>query len=108
MIKLLEPEILLKVRKEDVNLIKGMVEECETEFAEIMRKETGEADKYVTTLTVVESEFLTIEEGGECGGIILYSKDRRIVCPNALKNRLDLCFEELLPQIRKSLFSYKK
>ena len=56
---------------------------------------------YTTKLNINETEFLTIEEGGECGGIILYTVNRRIVCPNTLKNRLDLCFEELLPEIRK-------
>ena len=32
------------------------------------------------------------------------SLDKRIVCNNTLQSRLDLCFEELLPQIRKNLF----
>jgi vacuolar-type H+-ATPase subunit E/Vma4 len=67
-----------------------------------MLKETNE--EYSTGLIIVESEFLAPEQGAECGGIILYSKDRRIVCPNTIKNRLDLCFEELLPEIRKQLF----
>jgi V-type H+-transporting ATPase subunit E len=107
MIKLIEPEILLKVRREDLALIKSLVEECEREYSEIMARETTEGD-YKTTLKVVETEFMTAEEGGECGGIILYSKDRRIVCPNTLKNRLDLCFEELLPVVRKQLFPIKK
>ena len=70
-----------------------------------MHDETKE--EYKCHLTIVESEFLTAEQGGECGGVILYSADRRIVCPNTLKNRLDLCFEELLPVIRKQLFPKK-
>ena len=80
--------------------------ECETEFNEIMRKETDE--EYTTKLTLVETEFLSIEQGGECGGIVLFSSDKRIVCNNTLKSRLDLCFEELLPHIRRVLFPVKK
>ena len=102
MIKLLEPELLIKCRKEDLALIKGLQEEIQTEFVKIMKDETNE--DYKTELTIVDSEFLTPEQGAECGGIMLYSKDRRIVCPNSIKNRLDLCFEELLPEIRKQLF----
>lgn len=106
MIKLLEPELFVKVRKEDLNLVKELKSECEKEFHDIMTKETNE--DYKTTLNIVESEFLTAEQGGECGGIVLYSGNRKIVCPNTLKNRLDLCFEELLPEIRKKLFPGKR
>lgn len=71
-----------------------------------MMKETSE--EYKTKLTLVETEFLTVEHGGECGGIVLFSTDKRIVCNNTLKSRLDLCFEELLPHIRRVLFPAKK
>ena len=112
MIKLLEPELLLKCRKEDQELVRGLIPECETEFADIMLKETaneeGTAIVYKTKLRLLDGEFLTVEEGGECGGVILTNVNRKIVCPNTLKSRLDLCFEELLPHIRKLLFPKKK
>lgn len=87
-------------------LIKDLVKDCEKDYVEIMTRETKEEHK--TKINVIETDFLTSEEGGECGGIVLYSKDKRIVCPNTLKNRLDLVFEELLPVIRKQLFPIKK
>lgn len=107
MIKLLEPKLFLKVRKEDLSLINGLIPECEKEFREIMEKETQNTNddiKYETELKVIEGAYLTVEEGGECGGIILYSENRKIVCGNTLQNRLELCFEELLPEIRAILF----
>ena len=106
MIKFLEPEILLKCRKEDMKLLEELVPECEKEYAEIMLRETDQ--EYNTKLTMVEGEYLTNELGGECGGIIMMSLDRKIVCSNTLKGRLDLCFEELLPEIRNVLFPLKK
>lgn len=90
---------MLKCRREDLTLVKGLIEEAEQEYRDIMLRETEVA--YTTKVNVNETDFLTLEEGGECGGIILYTVNRRIVCPNTLKNRLDLCFEELLPEIRK-------
>lgn len=109
MIKLLEPELLLKCRKEDQDLVRGLLSECETEFKEIMTREAGESDlTYSTKLKLMDADFMTPEEGGECGGIVLYTLNRRIVCYNTLKSRLDLCFEELLPHIRKLLFPKKK
>lgn len=102
MIKLLEPQLFVKCRKEDLELIRGLKNDCENEYESIMMTETK--TEYKCVLTVIDSEYLTPESGGDCGGVVLYSQDRRIVCPNTLKNRLDLCLEELLPVIRKNLF----
>lgn len=105
MIKLLEDEVMLKCRKEDFDLVKGLIPECEKEFQEIMERETTESESvYNTTLKLSEGEYLTPEQGGECGGVVLFTTNRKIVCPNTLKSRLDLCFEELLPHIRRMLF----
>jgi V-type H+-transporting ATPase subunit E len=102
MIKLMENEITIRCRKEDAALVKSLLSECQKEFSEIMLAETK--TEYKTTLSVLEGSWLTTEEGGDCGGIVLASKDRRIVCINTLQSRLGLCFEELLPQIRATLF----
>ena len=107
MIKLLEPELLIKCRREDLQMVKELLPECEKEFIEIIMREAAEGEKYRTKLTLNETEFMTAEHGGECGGILMTSVDKRIVLNNTLKSRLDLCFEELLPQIRKILFPAK-
>ena len=60
--------------------------------------------EFTCELTILENEFLTAEEGGQCGGIVMCNENKRIVCSNTLKERLDLVFEELLPVIRKELF----
>lgn len=74
-----------------------------------MANDVQESDiTYECSLRLLDGEFLTAEEGGECGGIILTNTNRKIVCINTLKSRLDLCFEELLPHIRKLLFPKKK
>ncbi len=36
MIKLLEPEVYLKIRKEDLGLVTTLLDECESDFAETM------------------------------------------------------------------------
>ena len=104
MIKLLEPELLLKVRKEDQAMVKELIPECEQEFVDIMKKETSGETEYKCKLTLLENETMSAEQGSDCGGVILFNVNRKIVCNNTLKSRLDLCFEELLPQIRSILF----
>jgi V-type H+-transporting ATPase subunit E len=110
MIKLLEKELLLKCKRDDLQLIRELIPECEQEYVEIMAREVNQIEteevkvEYNTKLILVETEFLNSEAGGKCGGIVLTSKDKKIVCDNTLESRLNLCFEELLPQIRKTLF----
>ena len=70
MIKLLEKELILKVRREDIKLVKDLIPECETEYSEIMMQETKE--EYKTKLIINEKDFLNNTEGGECGGVVLY------------------------------------
>ena len=110
MIRLLEPELLLKCRREDLQMVKEMLNECQQQFQDIMFREATVNSEitYSTKLNLVETEFMSVEQGGECGGIVLTSMDKRIVCNNTLKFRLDLCFEELLPNIRRLLFPVKK
>ena len=59
MIKLLESELYIKCKKEDLNLIKGMQDEIQTEFKDIMQKETKE--EYKCQLIIVDNEFLAPE-----------------------------------------------
>jgi vacuolar-type H+-ATPase subunit E/Vma4 len=61
-----------------------------------MLRETKE-NTYKTKLVLIKGDHLTNEEGGDCGGVVLMSKDKRIVCVNTLQSRLNLCFEEMLP-----------
>ena len=102
MIRLLEENVEVKVRKGEQDMIKKMFASCEKEFKEHMKKETGR--DYETKLTVIADKFLTEEEGSEFGGVILYSHGRRIVVPNTLKDRMNLVFELSLPYIRNALF----
>ena len=40
MIKLLEEEVELKVREDEVSLVQAMIDDCETQYSEIMMRET--------------------------------------------------------------------
>lgn len=102
MIRLLEEEVSIKVRKGEEDMIKKMIPDCEKEFTAHMKKETGR--EYKTKLTVLTEKFLTNDEGAECGGVILYAHGNRIVVPNTLQDRMNLVFELALPQIRQMLF----
>ena len=82
-----------------------MLAECESRYSRVMQEETGR--EYSTRLSVNTEHFLTDAEGGSCGGVFLTALNGKIVCPNTLIDRLNLCFEQELPQIRKGLFPNK-
>ena len=102
MIKLLEDEVVLKCREEDVSYVESITSECSSEFKAFMLQETGR--DYATKLTVDRTKCITKQDGGQYGGVILSSTDRRIICINTMLSRLNQCFDELLPDIRRTLF----
>ena len=99
MVKLLEKECFVKVRKADVNYVKSVIKDCESEFVKLMKKETKR--DYECKLSILEDDF--IED--EYGGVILMNKDKKIIINNGLKDRLMLTKEHHLPTIKKMLFS---
>ena len=104
LIKLLEKKVLIKCREKDVDLINGIIEEVKEEFIELMQKETG-SDEYTVEIEVIEDNFIKENTAaGKCGGLVMCSTDKLIVCSNTLNERLALCYEESLPILRKKLF----
>ena len=99
MVKLLETECYIKARQGDLDYIQSILQECESEFANIMKEETKR--EYECKLYVIEDDF--IED--DYGGIVLMNKDKKIIINNGLKDRLMLTKEHHLPEIKKMLFS---
>ena len=98
MVKLLEKECYVKVRQVDINYVKSVIRECESEFAKIMKKETKR--DYECKLNILEDDFID----DEYGGVILMNKDKKIIINNGLKDRLMLTKEHNLPEIKRMLF----
>jgi V-type H+-transporting ATPase subunit E len=104
MIKLMEEKLNLTVVGEDKELVKGILNECEKEYAERMKKETEK--NFNCSLAIDNSKNLKRQD--DCGGATLVSADGRIVCVNTISSKLKLVYEQLLPDIRKILFPFRK
>ena len=98
MVKLLEKECFIKIRKDDADYVKSIMKDCESEFVKIMKKETRR--DYECKLILLEDDF--IED--DYGGVILMNKDKKIIINNGLKDRLMLTKEHNLPEIKRMLF----
>lgn len=103
--KLQEPKAVLKVRKEDLSLIKEVLEPAKSKFTEVYGKPAPE-------ITVDEKKFLPPapkdsddEDSESCtGGVVVSSSNGLIVCSNTLDERLRIAYTQTLPDIRTTLF----
>ena len=80
---MIEPKLQIKCRKDDVKDISAMVPELEKDYAKFMNEQTGK-DDYNCELICLDDNFLKEDQDQGCGGVILYTMDSKIVCPNTL------------------------
>jgi len=110
---LLENEVTVRVRKEDLAIAKKELPAAITLFQETMKTASG---GIVPTLKVSidEKEFLppaptNNSSTASCtGGVILSARDGQILCRNTLDHRLELAFDSLKPTIRGTLFGVRE
>ncbi|GAM25047.1 hypothetical protein SAMD00019534_082220, partial [Acytostelium subglobosum LB1] len=100
--KLGEQQVLLVCRQEDI----GMVEKAAPEAAAHYKQKTG----MTVTITVDKTRFLpagpsALSKGPTCcGGIILSALEGRIICKNTLDARLEICFDQMTPIVRTTMY----
>ncbi|CAA3010249.1 V-type proton ATPase subunit E-like [Olea europaea var. sylvestris] len=103
LLRLKEPSVLLRCRKEDVGFVESVLDSAKKEYA---KKATVHPPEII-----VDSVYLppapshANEHDLFCsGGVVLASRDGKIVFENTLDARLDVVFRKKLPEIRKLLF----
>lgn len=101
-VRLIESDIQILCREEDVSLIKEIIADAEKDFQEFMRNNMNK--EYTTKFTIIDKKFMEKEE---IGGVILYCNRFKTVLNNSLKSRLELTFESSIPDVRRKLFSNK-
>ncbi|KGN58149.1 V-type proton ATPase subunit E [Cucumis sativus] len=104
LLRLKEPAVLLRCRKSDVYLVESVLGSAAVEYAE--KEKVHEPEIIVDHVHLPPGPSHHHQHGPSCsGGVVLASRDGKIVCENTLDARLDVVFRKKLPEIRKSLFS---
>jgi V-type H+-transporting ATPase subunit E len=103
LLTLLEPEVVLKVRKEDVELTKKELGEAIKLYQSTCHAQTGVTPR--THVTISDKEFLP---SGSAGGVQLIAREGQIVINNTLDHRLEIAFEALKAAIRGILFGVRE
>jgi V-type H+-transporting ATPase subunit E len=104
LLRLKEPAVLLRCRKEDLDVVEHILNSAKEEYAE-------KANVHAPEILVDHSIYLPPApshhnvHGPSCsGGVVMASRDGKIVFENTLDARLDVVFRKKLPAIRKRLF----
>ncbi|XP_023528922.1 V-type proton ATPase subunit E-like [Cucurbita pepo subsp. pepo] len=104
LLRLKEPAVLLRCRESDVHLVEAVLRSAAVEYAEKVK--VHEPEIIVDHVHLPPGPSHHHHHGLFCsGGVVLASRDGKIVCENTLDARLDVVFRKKLPEIRKSLFS---
>ncbi|GLT90809.1 hypothetical protein SLE2022_087260 [Rubroshorea leprosula] len=103
LIRLKEPAVLLRCRKDDIYLVESVLDSAKEEYSEKLNVHAPEITVDSVYLPPAPSHYNA--HGPFCsGGVVLASRDGKIVCENTLDARLDVVFRKKLPEIRKWLF----
>ncbi|MCO5547798.1 hypothetical protein L7F22_001250 [Adiantum nelumboides] len=103
LLRLKEPSLLLRCRESDADHVFEVLEDAKNEYME-------KANVDNVHIHVDNQKFLPPAQDPKrpdhffcSGGVVLASKDGRIVCENTLDARLGVVFKQKLPEIRRRL-----
>ena len=111
LIKLNEPEVTVLCREADKKLVESLKSAVVEEYAKIIMEATGQQAK--TTLMVnPNGEHLPPADDGSgakscAGGVKLLAHNGNLILDNTLDSRVGICYEQLMPVIRSTLFTTK-
>jgi len=110
---LLENEVKLVIRKEDLALVKKELPAAITLFQDTLKGATGGAVPTIN-VTIDEQNFLPPAPSANsstascAGGVLVSARDGQILCRNTLDHRLELAFDALKPTLRGTLFGVRE
>ena len=109
LIKIEEPDILVRCRKVDLELVRRIVPEVQQKYVRMMKEECGVDVVVNVTLNEDESKMLAPPPSNSpmascAGGIVMEGHSGRLVLDNTFDKRLEICFYDLKPVTRKCLF----
>ncbi|KAI2808392.1 hypothetical protein RDWZM_005688 [Blomia tropicalis] len=90
---LIEPEIVIRCRKQDLGLIENSLDSVKKEFNEQTKRDVN--------IKIDKETFLSPEI---CGGVEVFAQNGKIKVTNTLESRLELISQQLLPEVRVALF----
>ncbi|KAF6985200.1 hypothetical protein CFC21_003097 [Triticum aestivum] len=104
LLRLRESSVVLRCREADRVHVEPVLEAAKKEYAEKLKVNLP---KIIIDgkVHLPPQRANDAAHGPACsGGVVLASQDGKIVCDNTLDTRVDVCFRQKLPEIRKKLY----
>ncbi|KAK6138149.1 hypothetical protein DH2020_028085 [Rehmannia glutinosa] len=103
LLRLKEPSVLLRCRKDDLHFVQSVLHSAKEGYA--LKAKVHPPEIIVDHIHLPAAPSHHNAHGPSCsGGVVLASRDGKIVFENTLDARLDVVFRKKLPEIRKNLF----
>uniref|UniRef100_M1AW30 Translation initiation factor IF-2 n=1 Tax=Solanum tuberosum TaxID=4113 RepID=M1AW30_SOLTU len=97
LLRLKEPSVLLRCREDDVSLVEDVLDAAKEEYAE--KSQVHAPEVIVDQIYLPPAPSHHNAHGPSCsGGVVLASRDGKIVCENTLDARLEVVFRKKLPE----------
>lgn len=111
LIKLNEAKVEVIVRESDVDIAKKVKDSAVTKYIQVIKQATGQTATCTLEVNPNGKCLPPAPDGSGkkscCGGVQLLVSNGRIVCDNTLDTRLAVSFDQLMPEVRSSLFSIR-
>lgn len=101
LIRLMEKDVAVRCRPQDTTLVESILEDASRDFSEHIKKETN--FDFQVKLRLDTHQQLK-DSQSQLGGIVLTAQQGTILCLNTIDARLDLAFQDSLPDLRRVLF----
>jgi len=101
LISLMEKEVNVRCRPQDTTLVESILDDASREFTEHLKGETGFEFQVKVKL---DTHTQLKETQSKLGGVVLTAQYGTILCHNTIDARLDLAFQDSLPDLRRILF----
>jgi len=102
LIKLLESEVNIVCKKEDLELVKSILQDAKSQFVTLMKEQSVKFKSIDVNITVDEKYYLP---DYIIGGIMMTAMKGKIRVDNTINKRLDLLKQQAIPEIREKLFT---
>ncbi|MCE7766532.1 hypothetical protein GQL56_28285, partial [Pseudomonas putida] len=91
LLRLKEPCVLLRCREDDVSLVEGFLDAAKEEYAE--KAQVHSPEVIIDQIYLPSAPSHHNAHGSSCyGGVVLASRDGKIVCENTVDARLEVVF----------------
>lgn len=108
LIKLIEAKVTLRCRESDVSILQSVIDDAISEYQQKMLSQVEALkgkDDLPCRVEIDRERYLPEYNKGDptnscLGGFVMYARKNRIVCSQTLDDRLEMTFQQSIPEMR--------